>query len=69
MRNVRSYDIYTVMTPQPNLGEDSEALTIRMPRSLVVALDEFRRAQPDIPNRSEAIRRLLAERLLPKADE
>ena len=38
---------------------DSEAATVRMPRSLIVALDDWRRAQPDLPGRPKAIRRLI----------
>ena len=38
---------------------DSEAATVRMPRSLLVALDDWRRAQPDLPGRPKAIRRLV----------
>lgn len=38
---------------------DSEAINVRMERSLIDRLDEYRRGQPDLPNRPEAIRRLV----------
>jgi hypothetical protein len=38
---------------------DSQGFTVRMQRAQIVALDEWRRAQPDIPGRPEAIRRLV----------
>jgi hypothetical protein len=36
---------------------------IPMPDSLLVAVDRWRALQPDLPNRSEAIRRLLTAQL------
>jgi hypothetical protein len=38
---------------------DSEQLTVRMQRPQLDALDDFRRAEADLPNRPEAIRRLV----------
>jgi hypothetical protein len=38
---------------------DSEAVTVRLERHRIVALDEWRRQQDDLPTRPEAIRRLL----------
>jgi Arc/MetJ-type ribon-helix-helix transcriptional regulator len=40
---------------------DSEAVTVRMERSLLDALDRWREAQPDVPSRPEAIRRGVTE--------
>jgi hypothetical protein len=37
--------------------------------SFVAAVDDWRRKQPDIPNRSESIRRLVLGRLAIAADE
>ncbi len=42
---------------------DSEAVNVRLTRDLIEHLDNFRRHQPDLPGRPEAIRRILAERL------
>jgi metal-responsive CopG/Arc/MetJ family transcriptional regulator len=41
----------------------NEAIMVRMPPDLIAALDDFRRAQADLPNRPEAIRRILTDRL------
>jgi hypothetical protein len=38
---------------------DSEAVNVRMERPQLAALDDWRRAQPDLPTRPEAIRRLI----------
>lgn len=42
---------------------DTEAMTLRLPREIVVALDDFRRNQEDLPNRPEAVRILLRDHL------
>ena len=39
---------------------DSEPVNVRMDRAQLVALDDWRRQQPDLPNRPEAVRRLVA---------
>ena len=39
--------------------KDTEALTLRLPRDLIDAIDERRRAERDIPTRPEMIRRAL----------
>lgn len=39
---------------------------VRCQPSLLSALDEWRKAQPDLPNRSEALRRIAAEFLRAK---
>ena len=39
---------------------DSEAVTVRLERSALAVIDEWRDAQPDQPGRPEAIRRLAA---------
>ncbi len=36
-----------------------QSLPLLLPKSEVGALDEWRRQQPDLPSRSEAIRRLI----------
>jgi hypothetical protein len=40
---------------------DSEAVNVRMERSLLDALDQWRNDQPDLPSRPEAVRRLLSQ--------
>lgn len=47
----------------PKMGRptvDSEPVTVRIERQRLAVLDEWRRAQPDLPSRPEAIRRLIA---------
>lgn len=41
----------------------NEAVMVRMAPDLIKLLDEYRRAQPDLPSRPEAVRRIVAERL------
>ena len=38
-------------------------MTLRLHADMLAALDAWRLAQPDVPGRAEAIRRLLAEKL------
>lgn len=38
---------------------DSEAVNVRIERDGLIALDDWRKAQSDVPSRPEAIRRLL----------
>jgi len=42
---------------------DSKEVQVRMRRDLLNALDDWRAAQPDVPGRPEAIRRLIAKAL------
>ena len=44
---------------------DSEAVAVRCHRDLLILLDNYRREQPDLPNRPEAIRRILEAFLKP----
>ena len=37
----------------------SHALTLKLTEGMVAEIDEWRRQQPDLPNRAEAIRRLI----------
>lgn len=39
--------------------KDTEALTVRVSREMIAALDNRRREEPDLPTRPEMIRRLL----------
>lgn len=39
--------------------KDTEALTLRLGREMIEAIDSLRRDQPDIPTRPEMIRRIL----------
>lgn len=41
--------------------KDTEALTVRLPRELIEAIDDRRRLEKDLPTRPEMIRRALAE--------
>lgn len=41
--------------------KDTEALTLRLPRDLIDAIDDRRRSQTDLPTRPEMIRRALLE--------
>ena len=38
---------------------DTEAVTVRLPRELIAALDDARRMDPQMPTRQEIIRRVL----------
>ena len=40
---------------------------MRLENEVLAKLDEWRRHQPDLPNRTEAIRRLIDAALFPKA--
>lgn len=40
--------------------KDTEALTVRLSRKMIQALDDRRREESDLPTRPEMIRRLLA---------
>ena len=42
---------------------DSEAVNVRIERNLLNQIDEFRRAESDLPSRPEAIRRLVEKGL------
>lgn len=43
--------------------DDAKNVTLRMSQQVLDRVDECRRFEPDIPTRSEMIRRLLVERL------
>jgi len=45
---------------------DTDAVTVRLPRDVIEAVDNFRKSEPDLPSRPEGIRRLLVERLQEK---
>jgi hypothetical protein len=56
-------------TKKPKKGRptvDSEPVNLRLPRELLVALEEYRRGMPSIPTRPEAIRQLMVEHLKAK---
>jgi hypothetical protein len=46
-----------------------ELVQVRCTADFLVALDDWRRDQADLPSRAEAIRRIVASRLLPGARE
>jgi hypothetical protein len=57
-----STPIALMTTPAAKMGRrpvDSEAVTLRMHIRLLAAIDDWRRGQPDLPSRTEAIRRLV----------
>ena len=41
--------------------KDTEALTVRLPRELIEAIDDRRRLEKDLPTRPEMIRRALVQ--------
>ena len=41
--------------------KDTEAITLRLPRDLIDAIDDQRRLEQDLPTRPEMIRRALIE--------
>lgn len=41
--------------------KDTEALTVRLPRDLIEAIDDRRRQEKDLPTRPEMIRRALVQ--------
>ncbi|MEI4469672.1 ribbon-helix-helix protein, CopG family [Frigidibacter sp. MR17.24] len=41
--------------------KDTEALTLRLPREIIEAIDDQRREEKDLPTRPEMIRRALVE--------
>ncbi len=50
------------LTIKPKKGRpevDSEAVHVRLDRASLIALDDWRREQTDLPGRPEAIRRLI----------
>jgi len=38
---------------------DTEPITVRLDKARIAKLDDWRRVQPDLPNRPEGIRRLM----------
>jgi hypothetical protein len=42
---------------------DGEAVNVRLRAEILIAIDEFRRSQSDLPNRPESIRRLILDSL------
>jgi len=45
---------------------DTEAVTLRLPRDVLEAVDAFRKDEKDLPTRPEGVRRLLAGALKEK---
>ncbi|NIY99026.1 MAG: ribbon-helix-helix protein, CopG family [Oceanospirillaceae bacterium] len=41
--------------------KDTEALTLRLPREMIDAIDDRRRREADVPTRPEMIRRALVQ--------
>lgn len=40
---------------------DTEPVTIRMEREMLIAIDDYRRQQEDLPSRPEVVRRVMNE--------
>ena len=58
------------MTDKPRIGRppvDTEAITLRLPRELIVEIDNLRRIETDVPTRPEMVRRVLAAYFAEKA--
>lgn len=45
---------------------DTQAVNLRLPRDILLAIDNYCQNQGDLPTRPEAIRRMLAEQLAAK---
>ncbi|WP_444461906.1 hypothetical protein [Rhodobacter capsulatus] len=48
---------------------DTEPVTIRMEREMLRAIDDYRRAQEDLPSRPEVVRRVMAAWLAAQTGE
>ena len=53
---------------RPPLMDDPARLDMRLPKALLMRLDSWRGAQPDVPGRAEAARRILEKVLEERAD-
>lgn len=49
------------MTKMGRPRTDTEPVTIRMDREMLIAIDDYRRLQEDLPSRPEVVRRVMAE--------
>ena len=49
----------TAQKPRGRPPVDTEAINVRLPVAWIAKLDNWRRAQSDLPGRPEAIRRLI----------
>lgn len=49
--------------------KDTESINLRLERTMIEALDDLRRKEPDIPTRPEMIRRILAQHLETETEE
>jgi hypothetical protein len=48
-----------IMPPKPKKKDEMERVYMRAPASWLARINAYRRSQPDLPNVSEAIRRLV----------
>jgi metal-responsive CopG/Arc/MetJ family transcriptional regulator len=53
----------------PKLAPDVKKVNLIAPTDLLARVDHYRRSRPDLPNRSEAIRRLIEKGLEAEARE
>lgn len=63
-KSIKSTKKSNVMQEKRKMGRppvDTEAITLRLPREIIQALDDRRREESDLPTRPEIIRRLLAD--------
>ncbi len=58
------YNNHIIAMARPEKKDYPTTIQVRMPDELVRAIDDYRRNLPDLPTRSEAIRRALATFLL-----
>lgn len=53
-------------SPMSQVGrpkKDTESINLRLERTMIEAIDDLRRQEPDIPTRPEMIRRILVKHL------
>lgn len=55
----RQFRTAELMPPKLDDGSETVRMQLVLPKSLVKVVDEWRRVQPDNPNRSEAVRRMI----------
>ena len=62
-----TYNPYHIRTLRSRkMSEKTERFEMRVPGAFLLAVDDWRRRQPDIPSRAEAIRRLVEQALAAK---
>jgi hypothetical protein len=54
-------------TPKPRPGKIGTLIGVRLQANILARIDEWRKSQPDLPTRPEAIRQLVEKGLAPPA--